>query len=102
MRLLHPKQPNVITSVSLVRFVWTNDRAPFHFLRHALCPLIGAGVLLLPIYGSVWPWPEWPANLITVLAFVWLILGVLVGYRLRSRSGDVLERIGQPLTSSSP
>jgi amino acid transporter len=92
----------VITSVSLVRFVWTNDRAHFHPLRHAVCPLIGAAVMLLPIYGSVWPWPEWPANLITVLAFVWILLGVLVGYRLRSRREDVLKRVGQILTSSSP
>jgi amino acid transporter len=90
----------VIASVSLVRFIWTNDRAHFHFFRHAICPLIGAAVMILPIYGSVWPWPEWPANLITVLAFVWLILGVLVGYRLRSRSGDVLKRAGQLLTSA--
>lgn len=90
----------VITSVSLIRFMWMNDRAHFHFLRHALCPLIGAAIMMLPIYGSVWPWPEWPANLITALAFVWIILGVLVGYRLRSRGGDVLKRAGQLLTSA--
>jgi amino acid transporter len=90
----------VITSVSLVRFTWMHDRAHFHFLRHGLCPVIGAAVMILPIYGSFWPWPEWPANLITVLAFVWLILGVLVGYRLRSRSVDVLRRAGQLLTSA--
>jgi amino acid transporter len=90
----------VVTSISLVRFTWMNDRAHFHFLRHGLCPLIGAAVMMLPIYGSVWPWPAWPANLITVLAFVWIILGVLVGYRLRSRGGHVLRRVGQLLTSS--
>jgi amino acid transporter len=90
----------VITSVSLVRFIWMNDRAHFSFLRHALCPLIGVAVMFLPLYGSVWPWPDWPANLITVLAVVWIILGVLVGYRLRSRGGDVLERAGQLLTSA--
>jgi len=89
----------VITSVSLIRFVWMNDRGHFSFFRHGLCPLIGAAIMFLPIYGSVWPWPAWPANLITVLAFIWIILGVVVGYRLRSRAGDMLERVGQLLAS---
>jgi amino acid transporter len=92
----------VITSVSLVRFVWTRDRAHFRVFRHALCPLIAVAVMFLPIYGAVWPWPAWPANLITVLAFAWIVLGVLVGYRLRSRRGDVLERLGELLSPDSP
>ncbi|MBV8991736.1 MAG: APC family permease [Solirubrobacterales bacterium] len=89
----------MITSVSLIRFIWVNDRQDFRFVRHGLCPLLGAAVMVLPIYGSISPWPAWPANLITVLAFAWIILGLVVGYRLRSRAGDMLERLGRLLAS---
>lgn len=89
----------IITSVSLIRYVWKSDREHFSFIRHALCPIIGAVVMLLPVYGSVWPFPAWPANLITVLAFVWIGLGLVVGYMLRRRAGAMLERVGRVLTS---
>lgn len=89
----------VITSISLVRFVWKHDRPHFRVVRHAVCPLVGAAIMLLPLHSSVWPWPPWPENLITVLAFVWIVLGVVVGYRLRSRAGDTLERVGRLLAS---
>jgi amino acid transporter len=89
----------VITSAALIRFTWTNDRGHFRVFRHALCPIIGAAVMMLPIYSAVWPWPAWPANLITVLAVVLIILEVAVGYRLRSRAGDMLARVGRLLTS---
>jgi hypothetical protein len=53
-----------------------------------------AGVAL----GALWIWPPWPATLITV-PFAWMLVGLVAGYRLRSRSGETLERIGRLLAS---
>ncbi len=51
--------------------------------------------MLLPIPSSVSPCPSWPADLITVLAFLWIGLGAVVGYSLRARAGDITERVGR-------
>jgi amino acid transporter len=88
-----------ITSISLIRFMWRFDRAQFSVFRHLVCPVVGASIMTLPIYSSLWPWPSWPANLITILAFAWIILGVIIGYRLRDRASEMLERVGRLLTS---
>lgn len=89
----------IITSLALVRFIRVNDPGGFSFFKHALCPLLGIALLALPIYGSLWPWPPWPANLIVVLSFAWMFVGLAVGYRLRSRAGELLERVGRLLAS---
>ena len=68
-------------------------------LAHVLCPLLGIALMALPIYGALWPWPPWPANLITVLSFAWMLIGLVAGYLLRSRAGAMLERIGRLLAS---
>jgi amino acid transporter len=89
----------IITSVALVRFIRINDPGGFSFFTHALCPLLGIALMALPIYGALWPWPPWPANLIIVLSFAWMFIGLAAGYRLRSRAGELLERVGRLLAS---
>jgi amino acid transporter len=89
----------IITSLALVRFIRVNDPEGFSFFKHVLCPLLGIALMALPIYGALWPWPSWPANLIVVLSFAWMFIGLAVGYRLRSRAGELLERVGRLLAS---
>lgn len=89
----------IITSLALVRFIRVNDPEGFSFFKHVLCPLLGIALMALPIYGALWPWPSWPANLIVVLSFAWMVIGLAVGYRLRSRAGELLERVGRLLAS---
>lgn len=89
----------IITSLALVRFIRVNDPGGFSFLKHALCPLLGIALMALPIYGALWPWPPWPANLIIILSFTWMVIGLAAGYRLRSRAGELLERVGRLLAS---
>jgi amino acid transporter len=89
----------VITSLALLRFVRVNDPGGFSFFRHALCPVLGIALMALPIYGSLWPWPPWPANLIVVLSFAWMFVGLAAGYLLRSRTSELLERVGRLLAS---
>jgi amino acid transporter len=89
----------IITSVALVRFIRLNEPEGFSFFTHALCPLLGIALMALPIYGALWPWPPWPANLIIVLSFAWMFIGLAAGYRLRSRAGELLERVGRLLAS---
>jgi hypothetical protein len=60
---------------------------------------LGIALMALPTYGALWIWPPWPANLITVLSFAWMLVGLVAGYRLRSRSGEMLERVGRLLAS---
>jgi amino acid transporter len=89
----------IITSLALVRFIRANEPGGFSFLTHALCPLLGIALMALPIYGALWPWPPWPANLIIVLSFAWMFIGLGAGYLLRSRAGELLERVGRLLAS---
>lgn len=88
-----------ITSLSLILYIRKSDPAHFSFLRHMLLPIAGAFIMLLPIYGSIFPIPAWPYNLILVLVFAWVALGLLIGYVLRKRSGELLERLGHLMAS---
>jgi amino acid transporter len=89
----------VLTSLSLILYIRKSDPAQFSVLRHFVLPIAGALVMLLPIYGSIFPIPAWPYNLILGLVFVWIVLGLAVGFVLRKRSAELLDRLGQLMAS---
>jgi hypothetical protein len=85
----------IAMNVGLVRYCWREERATFSYVRHAAIPLVCSLLLLLPIYGLVWPRPEWPYNLVPYIVVLWIVAGVAFFARLRSRSPETLERMGR-------
>jgi hypothetical protein len=50
-----------------------------------LVPAICMLLLLLPLYGTLWPVPIFPYNLAPYVVVVWILIG---GYRLASRQRE--------------
>jgi amino acid transporter len=73
---------------SLPRFYRTRYRAEFSWWRHAVLPGLGGLIVLLPLYGSIWPISPYPLSLVPWVFLAWLLLGVVyvrVGAARRAR-----------------
>ena len=63
-------------------------------VRHTVIPLISLLLLLLPLYGSLWPIPAFPYNLGPYAIVLWVIIGLLyLRYMLRTKP-DKVQRFG--------
>jgi amino acid transporter len=87
----------LLVSASLPFFVLRKHRNEFSRLKHVAVPMIGMLLLLLPLYGSIWPVPIFPYNLAPYVVVVWTLIG---GYRLMSRQREAgfAARFGNSLS----
>jgi len=89
----------VLASVSLTCFVRKNHPHEFSWWSHGISPLIGALVMLLPIYGSIFPIPAWPYNLILLLVFIYILVGIFIGLVLNRKTKNILNSVGKVIGS---
>jgi amino acid transporter len=85
----------IAMSLGLVRYAWTHERASFSPVRHAVVPIVSSLLLLLPIYGLLWPRPDWPYNLIPYIVVAWIIGGFVFFRRLAAQSPERVEGMGR-------
>jgi amino acid transporter len=79
-----------LVSAALPFFFLRKHRDEFSRLKHLVVPMICMLLLLLPLYGTVWPVPIFPYNLAPYVVVVWMMIG---GYRLanQQRAIDYVE-----------
>lgn len=63
----------LLANVALPLYFWKNRRAEFNIFKHLIVPIIGIGVLALPIWGFFAPGQPAPFN-----SFGWIFLGLVV------------------------
>jgi amino acid transporter len=85
----------IAMSLGLVRYAWTQERGSFSPFRHALVPIVSSLLLLLPIYGLLWPRPAWPYNLVPYIVVAWILGGALYFRRMAARTPERLEGMGR-------
>jgi amino acid transporter len=85
----------IAMSLGLVRWVLREERASFSPFRHGIVPIASSILLLLPIYGLLWPRPDWPYNLVPYIVVAWILGGVVFFRSLRSRAPERLEGMGR-------
>lgn len=85
----------IAMSLGLVRYAWTHERATFSPFRHAVVPIVSSLLLLLPIYGLLWPRPDWPYNLVPYIVVAWIAGGVLFFRWMASNTPERLEGMGR-------
>ncbi|MBV9229226.1 MAG: APC family permease [Chloroflexi bacterium] len=84
----------LLANIALPLYFWKEQRSEFNWLKHGLVPLIGIGVLALPLWGFFAPGQPAPYN-----SFGWIFLALVVvsvvwaAYILATRS-DAATRIG--------
>lgn len=66
----------------------------FSFFLHFVIPILGALLILLPIYFSVVPLPAFPVMVAPFVALVWLVAGVFVVRSVGRLHPELLARAG--------
>jgi amino acid transporter len=82
-------------NIGLIRYFWARHRDEFSILRHGVLPVIGSVLLLLPIYGQLWPIPDWPYNLVPYILVAWILVGCGYFLYLRKAKPAVIQRMGR-------
>src|SRR5581483_806321 len=63
----------LLANLALPLYFWKHRRAEFNWFRHVVIPLIGVGVLALPIWGFFAPGQQAPYNY-----FGWIFLALVI------------------------
>jgi amino acid transporter len=85
----------ILMSVAVMRFYWRDYRPEFSMVKHGVLPVVGALLMLLPIYGLVWPVPAYPSNLVPWITIGWLLAGGLYLVFIHKRRSDLLAAMGR-------
>ncbi|MCO5993837.1 APC family permease [Actinoallomurus rhizosphaericola] len=89
----------MLTNIACVRFFLRERREHFNVVRHAVLPVLGILLMLIPIYGSVWPIPKAPYNLFPYLIIAFIGATALIAVWLGRARPDRLTRAGAVLAT---
>jgi amino acid transporter len=85
----------ILMNLGLILYFRRSYREEFSPIRHGLLPVLGSLLMLLPIYGQLWPIPAWPYNLVPYLILAWTLGGIGYFFYIRSRRTDMLDAMGR-------
>jgi amino acid transporter len=85
----------ILMNIGLIRYFWRKHRDEFSAFRHGILPALCSLLMLLPIYGQLWPVPGWPYRLVPYLLVAWLIIGIVYFRVLRRRSPQLVDAMGR-------
>lgn len=84
-----------LVNLACFRYFAIQRRGHFHWFRHLLLPWFSTTIVLALLIGTVYPSPPAPLNIVPIIIFVWLLLGVGVLGFLADRNPEVLLRAGK-------
>jgi amino acid transporter len=85
----------ILMNIGLIVYFRRRYAAEFSPIRHGVLPVIGSLLMLLPIYGQLWPIPPWPFNLVPYLILAWTVGGVGYFLYLARRRPAMVEAMGR-------
>jgi amino acid transporter len=85
----------ILMNLGLITYFRRHYRSEFSPVRHGVLPILGSLLLLLPIYGQLWPVPPWPYNLVPYLILAWTIGGIGYFLYLARRRPAMVEAMGR-------
>jgi amino acid transporter len=87
--------PYIMMNVGLIIYFRRSYANEFSPIRHGLLPVLGSLLMLLPIYGQLWPIPPWPYNLVPYLILAWTLAGIGYFYYIRNKRTEMLDAMGR-------
>jgi amino acid transporter len=84
----------IMMNIGLILYFYNHFRSEFNIFRHAVLPVVGSLLMLLPIYGQLWPIPPWPYNLVPYFIVAWAISGVIYFFYIRSKRPNLIDAMG--------
>ncbi len=87
----------VVLCVSGLVYFRRTMGAEYSVLKHVVVPLIVIIAFALGIWGSIYGNPAVPFNTMAPITGVWILLGVGIVFYLRSRSPELVRRLGRAM-----
>ncbi len=87
----------ILINLALIVFYRRDYPVEFSFMRHAVLPVLASVILLLPIYGLLWPVPAYPNNLVPYVMLTWIILGIVYLFVIEKRHPELLDAMGRAM-----
>ncbi|MFT8977195.1 APC family permease [Liquorilactobacillus nagelii] len=83
-----------LVTISLPFFYKRRYPQEYSHIKHLLLPIIGTLLLLIPLYSSIWPIPEFPYNLAPYIIIVWIITGAIYLHQMKKKRADIVAQFG--------
>lgn len=90
----------ILTNLACIRFFATTARARRNLVKHVLLPVLGMLVMLIPIYGLIWPVPAAPYNVFPYLVILAIVISGVVAWVIGQRRPERLSRAGAVLAAA--
>jgi len=92
----------ILINLALIVFYRRDYPAEFSIVRHGILPVIAGLLMLLPIYGLLWPVPAYPNNLVPYIMLAWIVIGIVYLYLMVRRRPDILDAMGRVMVEEPP
>lgn len=88
-----------LTNIACIRFFRAPSRR-FNLLRHGILPVLGILLMVIPVYGSVWPVPAAPYNWFPYAVLGYIAALTTTAWVLGRRRPELLSRTGDVLAGA--
>jgi amino acid transporter len=85
----------IMMNIGLILYFRRSYASEFSPIRHGVLPILGSLLMLLPIYGQLWPIPPWPYDLVPYLILAWTLGGIGYFLYIRNKRTDMLDAMGR-------
>jgi amino acid transporter len=85
----------ILMNIGIIRYFRRHHPGEFSLLKHGVLPVAGSLLMLLPIYGLLWPVPAWPYNLVPYLLLAWTLVGILYFVWIRRNRPSLVAAMGR-------
>ncbi|HEY6409959.1 MAG TPA: hypothetical protein VIY29_21085, partial [Ktedonobacteraceae bacterium] len=92
----------ILINLALIVFYRRDYPAEFSIVRHGILPVVASLIMLLPIYGLLWPVPPYPNNMVPYIMLTWIVIGGVYLYLILRRRPDVLDAMGRVMVEEPP
>jgi amino acid transporter len=90
----------ILTNLACIRFFATVARDRRNVVKHVVLPVLGMLVMLIPIYGLIWPVPAAPYNIFPYLVVLAIVASAVVAWVIGKRQPERLSRAGAVLAAA--
>ncbi|HWZ19419.1 MAG TPA: APC family permease [Ktedonobacteraceae bacterium] len=87
----------ILINLALIVFYRRDYPSEFSLVRHGILPVVASIIMLLPIYGLLWPVPAYPNNLVPYIMLAWIVIGGIYLFVISSRRPELLDAMGRAM-----
>ncbi len=87
----------ILINLALIVFYRRDYPTEFSIVRHGILPVLASIIMLLPIYGLLWPIPAYPNNLVPYIMLAWIIIGGIYLFVIQRSRPELLDAMGRAM-----